>query len=79
MKKVYLVLSAFFVAGTVSAQLQKEERAPQKISKPERSDVVTLGSMDRAAGDPIYQDDFSNAALWDVTRCQLPWLSGMRE
>ena len=66
MKKVYLVLSAFFVAGSVSAQVMKT-KAPEKIALPTVMPRGGYVAADRAAGDNIYTDDFSTPALWDVT------------
>ena len=68
MKKVYLLASVFALSATSFAQLQSEQNL-HNISENVESTrpVPAYNDADRAPGDPIYQDDFSNAALWDVS------------
>ena len=60
MRKVYLFASALILSGSAFAQLQGDKEL-LPISRPDGPAQVYLnGDMDRAPGDPIYQDDFSN-------------------
>ncbi|MEO9533387.1 MAG: T9SS type A sorting domain-containing protein [Crocinitomicaceae bacterium] len=68
MKKVYLLASVFALSATSFAQLQSEQILHHISDNVESTrPVPAYNDADRAPGDPIYQDDFSNAGLWDVS------------
>lgn len=67
MKKVYLLVSGLLLAaGAVNAQVEAE-RAYLPISEDNSSRPVGLVGDDRAPGDVIVSDDFSDFANWTLS------------